>query len=1048
MIKTIRDLKQNDQKNNVDKKQDKVNIVLISETWITPSETNIIYEKRLGMQTFSTSRPNKTGGGVMIAIDVNTTIEKVWKYTDDHSSYIGIFAPAYNLFIISCYIPPDNNCIKAMEGLDQMKDFITQGDKESRIYIYGDFNLNVLNYSHDNEGRYEPTIKGLNQETNEDLENPEKLEGINGERAIAHKLIAIADELDLDQIVMKPTYKKPKDEGKSYLDRIYTNIRNCSNVEHIETRKTRHDFLKTNAEIRVVMGEEQDDPKEEIKRLNTKNVNYTEVLEQLPTNKWKQESEELTSDNALKTMTDDIINCLLNNGAKWVTNRKAGTKHPNPDINKLHKKANHLKRKIGKITKGLVRTAMISELAHLIEEIENKEEELEDENERTKLQELSKHNKGLFEIIKNFKRENNKIGALRDSEGKLVHSESKKRQMFEEYYKSLEANPKPEHVITDWNEIFKETDDNKPKLSKITIDEEDVKNVIKEMKKNTAPGIDCITSTICLELKDEIAPALTRIFNKALTERTPLYKEIEVIISTLFKGGNRTEIKQYRPLSLLPMFLRIFDKCLFKKIDEHLENHNLLSDHQYGGRKSRNTVSLVSRLMFKAAELFKGNEGEIVLVVCYDQAKFFDKIEKNQLLKACKNIGIQGDILFQINEIIKNRKIKVKVNNKLSEGVKLENGAPQGLSMSLPLSSIYTNGVEEYLKSAKKETQADKLIETDFGIYVDDLTLIIYTTNSDEGITAAQKIVDLIYKYFADRNLKLNYDKIKILCIRRKQDSLPKLCITDPKGMKIEYVPNINMLGINWNEFGNKELLLEKTLMKAKRAFFMIQGILKTKKIEIHLIAYKAIILGIIQYSVGMLGNMSGAQRKKLEATQKMMITWMYRKLETEENHTNNATLWITKGTEEAAKEMEKTIEVKHESTYKEKLEELNMFPITHRVDRNIIQVAADGATGRLIIPYIKIKEPKSERLGPFLEIDVKKERKRPNIYKREMERSMIQTGVTMFNKLNTQIRNQMNNKEHFKLFLSTYLKNIDVLDHKNIPTETLKLDNQILYHK
>ena len=171
------------------------------------------------------------------------------------------------------------------------------------------------------------------------------------------------------------------------------------------------------------------------------------------------------------------------------------------------------------------------------------------------------------------------------------------------------------------------------------------------------------------------------------------------------------------------------------------KTHNILSDRQYGARKSRNTISLVFRLMFQASEFFKGIEGETVLVVCYDQAKFFDKIEKNQLLRGCKKIRIQGDLLCQINEIIKNRVIKVKINNKLSEGVKLENGAPQGLPcpLSLLLSSIYTNGVEDYISKVKKETNADKRIETDFGIYVDDLTLIIYTTTSDEGIASAKK---------------------------------------------------------------------------------------------------------------------------------------------------------------------------------------------------------------------------------------------------------------------------------------------------------------------
>ena len=60
-------------------------------------------------------------------------------------------------------------------------------------------------------------------------------------------------------------------------------------------------------------------------------------------------------------------------------------------------------------------------------------------------------------------------------------------------------------------------------------------------------------------------------------------------------------------------------------------------------------------------------------------------------------------MLYQIHEIINNRTIKVKVNNSLSEPRELSNGAPQGLALSLPITSIYTNGLEEYLDAIEND---------------------------------------------------------------------------------------------------------------------------------------------------------------------------------------------------------------------------------------------------------------------------------------------------------------------------------------------------------
>ena len=165
--------------------------------------------------------------------------------------------------------------------------------------------------------------------------------------------------------------------------------------------------------------------------------------------------------------------------------------------------------------------------------------------------------------------------------------------------------------------------------------------------------------------------------------------------------------------------------------------------------------------MFKSLEYFEGRENEIVLVICYDQSKMFDRIEKNQLLRACKNLGIQGNTLFQINEIITNRQVRIKLNNKLSKPVKISNGNPQGLSISLPLSSIYTNGIEKYLEETGKDNENDEKIKKDFGLFIDDTSLIISTTKDDKGIRAAQKVVDAIYRYFKDRNVVLNNKKVR-----------------------------------------------------------------------------------------------------------------------------------------------------------------------------------------------------------------------------------------------------------------------------------------------
>ena len=125
-------------------------------------------------------------------------------------------------------------------------------------------------------------------------------------------------------------------------------------------------------------------------------------------------------------------------------------------------------------------------------------------------------------------------------------------------------------------------------------------------------------------------------------------------------------------------------------------------------------------------------------------------------------------------EIINRRKIYVRVNDKLSNPRDVSNGSAQGLAISLPLSSIYTEGLEDYLRT-DDDINVDisirpdyQRIETDHSMFIDDLSVLIYTTNSQNGIKAAQYVVDKIYRYFSDNNLKLNTEKTQILCLRKK----------------------------------------------------------------------------------------------------------------------------------------------------------------------------------------------------------------------------------------------------------------------------------------
>ena len=101
-----------------------------------------------------------------------------------------------------------------------------------------------------------------------------------------------------------------------------------------------------------------------------------------------------------------------------------------------------------------------------------------------------------------------------------------------------------------------------------------------------------------------------------------------------------------------------------------------------------------------------------------------------------------------------------------------------------------------------------------------------------------------------------------------------------------------------------------------------------------------------------------------------------------------------------------------------------------------------------MVIPQIQMKEPQRPRLGPFLELKLQKNKKRPHYFQNLIERSLASASVRSFNKLPPEIRKRMHDKFEFKSALSNYIKNVDVLNRHGSPLETLRLEQQILYCK
>ena len=116
----------------------------------------------------------------------------------------------------------------------------------------------------------------------------------------------------------------------------------------------------------------------------------------------------------------------------------------------------------------------------------------------------------------------------------------------------------------------------------------EVKNIVKNLKQ-TASGFDDINMKIIKECSNEISPFLVYIINSSFSEGCfPKHLQIARVVP-IFKGGDKVIHTNFRPISILPSFSKIFEKIVANRLMDYLTKFSLLSPNQYGFRPNYST---------------------------------------------------------------------------------------------------------------------------------------------------------------------------------------------------------------------------------------------------------------------------------------------------------------------------------------------------------------------------------------------------------------------------------------------------------------------------
>jgi len=172
-------------------------------------------------------------------------------------------------------------------------------------------------------------------------------------------------------------------------------------------------------------------------------------------------------------------------------------------------------------------------------------------------------------------------------------------------------------------------------------------------------------------------------------------------------------LDNYRPISILPVVSKVFERILYKQLVEYLDAENLLSEHQFGFRCSHSTVSA----LFDCSNEWYCNmdRGPYNLVIFLDLQKAFDTVNHVLLLGKLEACGITDDALNLLASYLADRKQTCQVNGKQSGLRSISCEIPQGSILGPLFFLVYINDLPNCLKHTTPRMFADDASLTAYG---------------------------------------------------------------------------------------------------------------------------------------------------------------------------------------------------------------------------------------------------------------------------------------------------------------------------------------------
>jgi len=247
------------------------------------------------------------------------------------------------------------------------------------------------------------------------------------------------------------------------------------------------------------------------------------------------------------------------------------------------------------------------------------------------------------------------------------------------------------------------------------------------------------------QIIDIVSPVISNLFNRSIN--TGVFPDCLKLarVVPIYKSGDRCNTNNYRPISILPVLSKVFEKIMFIRLQSFIKSNNLLNDHQFGFREKSSTSDAVSQFLDFVFESF--NAKISLLAVFLDFSKAFDTVNHQILCTKLHHMGFRGVALEWFRSYLANRKQFVDIGGTFSQSSEVRMGVPQGSVLGPVLFLLYINDMHRAPRNLN-------LVH-----FADDTTVFHFHENVDILTREVNSGLDQLNVWFRVNRLSLNVSK-------------------------------------------------------------------------------------------------------------------------------------------------------------------------------------------------------------------------------------------------------------------------------------------------